>query len=107
MGEPVFVFDDELFLTPAPKTHQQRRSAMHGFASVIETYAEHLVSKGRLPQRDYKLSALALVGAANELVVEHLTAENAPSVEQIADELVLTFRAIIRGASLEKTSSSA
>lgn len=82
---------------------RHRRKTMHGFAAVIEAYVNWLAGAGKMPERDYHLSCLALVGAVNELVIEYLTAELPPSVDTIANELLLLFKSVIRGARLPQS----
>ncbi len=50
-----------------------RRAALDRFAALIETEADRLAEVGVIPRRDYSLTAIALVGAIQELVMTWTT----------------------------------
>lgn len=77
---------------------QQRRMLLHGFAALVQGYGEELARSGILPQRDYHLAAVALIGAVMELIQEWLETDTGLDAEGLAREAVLHFRALIVGA---------
>lgn len=76
----------------------RRRVMIHTFAELIEQFARSLAGSGLLPQRDYHLPAVALVGATLELIQEWLNGGTDMDAEGIAHEAVLFFRALMIGA---------
>ena len=88
---------------------RRRRSVIHEFAQVVETYANFLAQTGVLPARNYHLSCVAMVGAVNELMSEWLTVDHPPSIEALNEELLQLFDAVIGGAQLimQRQSSAA
>lgn len=79
---------------------RRRRVVIHEFAKVVETYADFLAQNGTLPQRNYHLPCVAMIGAVNELMTEWLTVERPPSIAVLTDELLQLFNAVIGGAQL-------
>lgn len=77
---------------------RRRREAMDNFVAVIRLAAEHLAARGVLPQRHFRLSAVALVGATNELLVEWLNGDTGLSAEQMARAIPDLFHTLIAGA---------
>lgn len=77
---------------------RRRRVLIHDFASLIEQYGGYLAGSGLLPLRDYRLPAVALVGATMELIQEWLNGGTDMDAEGVAQEAVLFFRALIIGA---------
>lgn len=77
---------------------RRRRAVIHEFASLIEAYADGMAQAGLLPQRNYRLACVGLVGAVNELMSEWLTVDQPPSVTEVGEELVAMFEALILGA---------
>ncbi|MGH8456365.1 MAG: TetR/AcrR family transcriptional regulator, partial [Stenotrophobium sp.] len=82
----------------SPEMEQRRRTVIHEFAQAVEVHAQRLAQAGELPQRNYHLSCVAMVGALIALVTEWLTAENPPSAQVLSDELLSLFQAIVLGA---------
>lgn len=76
----------------------RRRVMIHGFAELIEQYGGYLAGSGLLPMRNYRLPAVALVGATMELVQEWLDGGTEMDAEGVAQEAVLFFKALIIGA---------
>ncbi|MDN5938124.1 MAG: hypothetical protein L0H83_05625, partial [Salinisphaera sp.] len=74
-----------------------RRNAIHKLASIIRDYAQVLADAGTLPQRDYHMPSVALVGVFNELITEWLVADTGLDAGGMARETVLIFRAVIIG----------
>jgi len=77
---------------------KKRRQTTHNLAEIIRRYASLMADNGVLPQRDYHLPAVALVGMFNELIAEWLTEETGLSAMEMAREAKIMFRAMIFGA---------
>ncbi|MES1923716.1 TetR/AcrR family transcriptional regulator [Salinisphaera sp. T31B1] len=77
---------------------KKRRQTTHNLADIIERYASLMADNGVLPERDYHLPAIALVGMFNELIAEWLTEETGLSAMEMAREAKILFRAMIFGA---------
>lgn len=71
-----------------------RREVMEMFAEVTRREAERLAGRGLVPESDFRLAALALVGATNELLVHWLCSPNPPEPEQIVHEIARLFIAV-------------
>ncbi len=78
----------------SPELEQLRRRGMRSFAALIETQAYELL-QGDVPRDALRLSALALAGATNELIVEWLTNPAPPPVVMLEDNLALIFLALL------------
>ena len=81
-----------------PRLEALRRKSIHQFAQFITIAANDLVAAGQMPDRDYHLPAVALVGAANELIVEWLTNDTGLDAAEISRQVMLFFRALMNGA---------
>ncbi|WP_423821867.1 TetR/AcrR family transcriptional regulator [Salinisphaera sp. SPP-AMP-43] len=77
---------------------KKRRATTHALADLIQRYATLMAESGDLPERDYRLPAVALVGMLNELVAEWLTEDTGLSAAGMAREAKIMFRAMIFGA---------
>ena len=77
---------------------RKRRQTTHDLADIIDRYASLMAENGVLPERDYHLPAVALVGMFNELVAEWLTEDTGLSDREMAREAKILFRAMIFGA---------
>ncbi|MES1936251.1 TetR/AcrR family transcriptional regulator [Salinisphaera hydrothermalis] len=77
---------------------KKRRGTTHALADIIQRYAEFMAESGMLPERNYRLPAVALVGMFNELVAEWLTEDTGLSAAEMAREAKIMFRAMIFGA---------
>lgn len=77
---------------------KKRRGTTHALADIIRRYAALMAESGVLPERDYRLPAVALVGMFNELVAEWLTEDTGLSAAEMAREAKIMFRAMIFGA---------
>lgn len=80
------------------KVESHRRQTIRQLANLVAKQANALSQHGALPQRDYRLPALMLTGAVNELIVEHLTSDQPMSIDEITREMNLFFRAMLIGA---------
>lgn len=78
------------------ETH--RRARLHEIAEFIRGYADALQASGLLPERDYSLPAVALMGALFEMIEEWLTRDTGLDAEGLEREVALIFRAMIIGA---------
>ena len=75
-----------------------RRRNIRRLTALIAEQAQRFSETGALPRRDYTTPALMLTGAVNELIIDFLTAENPPTIEELAREMNLFFRAMLIGA---------
>jgi AcrR family transcriptional regulator len=75
-----------------------RRRVIHAYADLVAGEAERYVAEGRLPDRDHRLTALALVGGVNELLTEWVLADpgDRPDLDHVVAELVAMY---LHGAS--------
>ena len=69
---------------------------IHEMAGILERFLNRLVSSGHLPQGDYRLLAVAMVGGINEVMAEWLTGQSG-HVELLRDEIVHILEAMIKG----------
>ncbi len=76
---------------------QHRRQIIHRFAERVETIALGLVSSGILREGDYRMTAIALVGGTNELMVEWLSGATEQSAGQMERHVASFFRALLTG----------
>lgn len=76
---------------------QHRRQIIHRFAGLVETIARGLVASGVLREGDYRMTAIALVGGTNELMVEWLSGTSGQNAEQMERQVVSFFRALLTG----------
>lgn len=82
----------------SPVMESRRRRTTHELAATITRYADHMVEAGLLPDRDYHLPAVALVGMFNELIAEWLTEDTGLTSAEMAREAKILFRAMMFGA---------
>jgi AcrR family transcriptional regulator len=66
-----------------------RRRVIHVYVDLVAAEAGRYVADGRVPARDLPLTALALVGGVNELVVDWLHGDAAarPAIDHVVREL--------------------
>ena len=76
---------------------QHRRQAIHRFAGLVESIALGLAAEGVLREGDYRMTAIALVGATNELMVEWLSGSTGQSPQQMERHVASFFRALLTG----------
>lgn len=76
-----------------------RRESLHAFTNTVALFARELIGSKDLPERDYRLPAVALVGAVLELISEWLVNDTGLSADGLIREAILIFRALIIGAS--------
>jgi AcrR family transcriptional regulator len=76
---------------------RHRRDAIHEFARIIEGRAKLMAHEGSLEARNFELASIAMAGATNELLVEWLLRPGEISIEELRDEIVRLFLAVIAG----------
>lgn len=72
----------------SPEVERHRLEVERGFQRALMREAARLAVVGLVPQRDYSLSAVAVVGAVSALVTHWATSDDPPPVERIADEVM-------------------
>lgn len=82
----------------SPHMERRRRLAINDFVDVISNAAQHLAEQGVLPKRHYRLAAIALVGATNEMLVEWLSGDTGLTAEQMERAIIDLFSTLIAGA---------
>jgi len=88
----------------SPHLERRRRMAINNFVDVISNAAQHLAEQGVLPKRHYRLAAIALVGATNELLVEWLSGDTGLTAEQMERAIIDLFSTLIAGARASQAS---
>jgi AcrR family transcriptional regulator len=78
-------------LSVSPEVERHRRAAIRRFAELIEQLTGQLMEAGALPPRSLRLTSLAVVGAATELLVHHAAGESGASRDEVVDELVRVY----------------
>ncbi|HLM49385.1 MAG TPA: TetR/AcrR family transcriptional regulator [Solirubrobacteraceae bacterium] len=90
------VYFEVIGVSPALEAH--RRAMLHAFRDVVIAEAQELIAAGELPDRgDLSLTAMALIGAANELLQDWLASDDRPPVEALVDTLVDVYAATLTG----------
>jgi AcrR family transcriptional regulator len=71
----------------------RRRHYIHLYADLVAEEAGRYVADGRVPARDLRLTALALVGGVNELVVDLLLSDpgQRPALDHVVAELAAMY----------------
>lgn len=82
----------------SPELERHRRSVIHEFAQVIAYESERSARAGHMPVRDFTLGAIAMAGATNELVIEWFTRPDPPAIDELRDELLGLFIAVLEGS---------
>lgn len=77
---------------------KKRRKTTHTLADTMQRYADLMAESRLLPERDYRLPGIALVGMFNELVAEWLTEDTGLTAREMAREAKILFRAMMFGA---------
>jgi AcrR family transcriptional regulator len=70
-----------------------RRRYIHAYVDLVVSEAEGYAAEGRVPARDLRLTALALVGGVNELIVELLLRDptDRPDLDHVVAELTAMY----------------
>lgn len=82
----------------SPAMEAKRRQTAHELAEVFSRYANFMAQRQVLPERDYQLPSIGLVGMFNELIVEWLTGDTGLSPREMAREAKILIRAMVFGA---------
>jgi AcrR family transcriptional regulator len=69
---------------------------VRGFAGVVEEEARAGATRGVLPDRDYALTAMLLVGGTNAILLDWLNDERRRPIDDVLDELTAAFVAVLR-----------
>jgi len=78
----------------SPALERHRRETLRSFAALHLTLIADFVRTGSLPRRDYRLTAMALVGASDELLIDWVShPEDRAPVEAVVQELADLFYA--------------
>jgi AcrR family transcriptional regulator len=88
------VYLEAVGVSPAMEEH--RYSSAHLFTRITEGEAAAAAARGALAPREYGLTAIALAGATNALLLDWARRSPSPPVEPIVDELVRIFVAAMR-----------
>ncbi len=72
----------------SPELERHRRDVLRFYAAFVEQQMSALAGAGRLPRRDYALSAVALVGATDGLLIHWLSSDPRPPRDAVIAELV-------------------
>lgn len=75
-----------------------RRQIIHNIAMLVQQYCDRMAAEQLIPQRDYRLPSIALVGATLELLVEAVSEEGQLEPADFGRELILILRALQIGA---------
>lgn len=82
----------------SPEMERLRRAAIHDMAKLIALYMKQLAAQGDLPDRDYHLTSIAIVGGINELMADWLTIAEQPSVTKLSNEIIYFLTALMHGS---------
>ena len=80
----------------SPLLERRRRDMLRFYAGFVEEQINALVEARRVPERDYRLTAVALVGATDGLLIDWLSTEPRPDREPVIREL-LAFGSLLDG----------
>ncbi len=78
------------------KVELRRREVIHNIAKHIELFISMLAQQNMIPQRNYHLIAVGLVGGVNELMAEWLITKQ-PDLEQLEQDMMFALQTLIRG----------
>jgi AcrR family transcriptional regulator len=73
---------------------RRRRLVMRSFARLVEVEVNRVAAEGHIAERDYRLAALALVGATNELVIDWILSDHRPPVDDLVSEIAWIYLAV-------------
>jgi AcrR family transcriptional regulator len=82
---------------PGTTAEMQRHAgrAVRGFAAIVDEEARAAAAAGRLPDRDYRLAAMLLVGGTNAILLDWLGDEARRPIGDVLDELADAFAAVL------------
>ena len=77
------------------RLERHARAVVRGFARVVQEEAESAAARGLLPERDYSLTAMLLVGGTNAILLDWLGGEQERTIDAIVAELTDAFAAVL------------
>lgn len=80
-------------VSPAMEAH--RRTALHGFARILESEATRMVEQGIIQRGDFTLTIRAMIGATYELFVDWCLETPRPSLGSLISVLTGLFLAVV------------
>lgn len=80
--------------SPGLERHASR--VVRGFAGVVEEEARAAAARGALPDRDYALTSMLLVGGTNAILLDWLGDDRGRPMGDVLDELTAAFVAVLR-----------
>lgn len=80
----------------SPLTEAARNTVINGFASMIEAYLQSLVARQLLPPRNYRVAAIAMVGAMHELQIAWLSGSLGLSRQELVNELCFLVNTLVK-----------
>ena len=84
---------------------ERRRSAVNEFAALLNGFTQQLAAAGELPQRDYTLICVGMVGAIREILTDWLTTAPRPPVDEVHALLSGLFACLLAGAKATEAGS--
>ena len=79
----------------SPNLDRHAQGVVRGFAAVVEQEAQAAAARGLLPDRDYALTAMLLVGGTNAILLDWLGDEHRQPIDAVLHELAGTFVAVL------------
>ncbi|MDE3722791.1 TetR/AcrR family transcriptional regulator [Nocardiopsis sp. N85] len=80
----------------SPAMEERRRAARHTIADLVDTHYARGVAAGDLVDRPFRKQALALVGAANELVIDWVLGERTATVAEVSADIAEVYLPLLR-----------
>lgn len=80
----------------SPAMEEHRRAARHTVADLIDTAYRRGVEAGHLVDRPFGKQALALVGAANELVIDWVLGDRRTGADQVRADIAQVYLPLLR-----------
>ena len=74
---------------------EHTRTVVRSFAAMVEQEAKRGIRSGLMPDRDYSLTSLLLVGGTNAILLDWVSDEKRRPLEQVLDELTESFAAVL------------
>ncbi len=80
----------------SPAMEERRRRARHTIADLIDTAYARGAARGHLVDRPFRKQALALVGAANELVVDWVLGDRSQDADRVGADIAEVYLPLLR-----------
>lgn len=80
----------------SPAMEERRRTARHTIADLVDAAYARGAARGRLVERPFRKQALALVGAANELVVDWVLGDRTQDADRVRADIAEVFLPLLR-----------